>query len=53
MWITGASGRRRAHIRRIVGRMQPRQRQALVPALADFAEAAGEVPEGHWFLGWR
>jgi DNA-binding MarR family transcriptional regulator len=50
--VASVSRRRRARIRRIVERMAPEQRGALVSALADFAEAAGEVPDDQWFLGW-
>jgi DNA-binding MarR family transcriptional regulator len=50
--VASVSRRRRARIRRIVDRMAPEQRGVLVSALADFAEAAGEIPDDHWFLGW-
>jgi DNA-binding MarR family transcriptional regulator len=50
--VTSVSRRRRARIRRIVDRMAPEQRDVLVSALAGFAEAAGEIPDDHWFLGW-
>jgi DNA-binding MarR family transcriptional regulator len=51
--VAAVSRRRRAQIRRIVAAMEPERREALVPVLADFARAAGELPESHWFLGWR
>jgi DNA-binding MarR family transcriptional regulator len=51
--VTSVTRRRRAQIRRIVGRMRPRQRSALISALSDFAEAAGETEtDDRWFLGW-
>jgi DNA-binding MarR family transcriptional regulator len=43
---------RRRELRRIVGRMEPESRSALVDALEEFARAAGEVPEEQWYLGW-
>jgi hypothetical protein len=36
----------------IVRRMPARDRQAAVVALQAFADAAGEVPEQDWSLGW-
>jgi DNA-binding MarR family transcriptional regulator len=46
------SRRRRAEIHRIVRRMHPASRAPVVDALQAFAEAAGEVPEQDWSLGW-
>jgi DNA-binding MarR family transcriptional regulator len=46
------SRRRRREIGRIVRRMPPAGRAAVVDALRAFAEAAGEVPEQEWSLGW-
>jgi hypothetical protein len=36
----------------IVDRMSPADREQLVATLLVFAEAAGEVPEQDWSLGW-
>jgi len=45
--------RRRHAIATVLDRMPALQRIALVPVLATFAEAAGEVPDEHlWSLGW-
>jgi len=43
---------RRAEIARIVGRIPPGSRRAAVSALNTFADAAGEIPEQSWSLGW-
>lgn len=50
--VAAVSRRRRREIRRIVARMEPSSREPLVRALEGFADAAGEVPEQQWFLGW-
>ena len=39
-------------IETIVGRLSAAQRELLVDALSVFAEAAGEVPDDAWKLGW-
>ncbi|MDQ4132737.1 MAG: MarR family transcriptional regulator [Actinomycetota bacterium] len=44
--------RRRAALARIVRRLSEAQRSQLVEALTAFGEAAGEVPEQAWSLGW-
>jgi DNA-binding MarR family transcriptional regulator len=44
--------RRRREIARILGSIPDRHRTGLVEALNAFAEAAGEVPEQAWSLGW-
>ncbi len=44
--------RRRAEIARIVDRIPVTQRTAMIGALQRFGEAAGEVPEQAWSLGW-
>lgn len=45
--------RRRQAIAAVLERMPALQRTALVPVLATFAEAAGELDEEHlWSLGW-
>ena len=43
---------RRAEIARIVGRIPVASRRAAVTALNTFADAAGEIPEQSWSLGW-
>lgn len=45
--------RRRAEISRILAAMPSAGRETLVVALRAFAEAAGEIPEQDWSLGWR
>lgn len=44
--------RRREEIGRILERMAPRDRGAVLRALRSFADAAGTVPEQDWSLGW-
>lgn len=51
--ISEVSERRRGEIGRIVRRMPNADRPAALKALRAFAEAAGEVPEQDWSLGWR
>ncbi|WIM93028.1 MarR family transcriptional regulator [Actinoplanes oblitus] len=43
---------RRADISTILRTMPGRSRTALLAALRAFSDAAGEVPEQHWSLGW-
>lgn len=50
--VTAVTRRRVRDIRRILGRMPEQPRDALVGALASFADAAGEGPEQAWSLGW-
>lgn len=50
--VSEVSRRRRAEIRRIVRRMPAESRSPVVQALQAFSEAAGEVPEQDWSLGW-
>jgi DNA-binding MarR family transcriptional regulator len=50
--VAEVSRRRRAEIRRIVRRMPAESRPLVVTALQAFAEAAGEVPDRDWSLGW-
>jgi DNA-binding MarR family transcriptional regulator len=45
--------RRRAEIVRILRRMPKADRRPVLVALRAFADAAGEVPEQAWSLGWR
>ncbi|HET8977006.1 MAG TPA: MarR family transcriptional regulator [Solirubrobacteraceae bacterium] len=51
--VAEVSRRRRAEIGRIVERMPSSHRPLVIRALRAFAEAAGEVPEQDWSLGWR
>jgi DNA-binding MarR family transcriptional regulator len=50
--VAAVTRRRRAEVQAIVDRMSARQREQLVGTLRMFAEAAGEVPEQDWSLGW-
>lgn len=50
--VAEVSRRRRVEIATIVGRMSAADRGAAVLALRAFADAAGEVPEQDWSLGW-
>jgi DNA-binding MarR family transcriptional regulator len=50
--VAEVSRSRRAEIRRIIRRMPAASRPLVVTALQAFAEAAGEVPEQDWSLGW-
>jgi DNA-binding MarR family transcriptional regulator len=50
--VTEVSRRRRVEIATIVGRMPVADRDPVVRALRAFADAAGEVPEQDWSLGW-
>jgi DNA-binding MarR family transcriptional regulator len=50
--VAEVSRRRRAEIATIVGRMPASHHDRVVRALRAFADAAGEVPEQDWSLGW-
>jgi DNA-binding MarR family transcriptional regulator len=50
--VAAVSRRRRRELRRIVSAMPERDRATLVRALESFNRAAGEIPEGDWYLGW-
>jgi len=50
--VAEGSRRRRVEIATIVGRMAAADREPVVRALRAFADAAGEVPEQDWSLGW-
>jgi DNA-binding MarR family transcriptional regulator len=43
---------RRQEIDHIVGRIPATARPSLIAALTTFAEAAGEIPDQSWLLGW-
>jgi DNA-binding MarR family transcriptional regulator len=50
--VAEVTQRRRRDIRAIVERMSTADREQLVTTLRLFADAAGEVPEQDWSLGW-
>jgi DNA-binding MarR family transcriptional regulator len=50
--VAEVSRRRRAEILSILERMPSEHRELVVGALRAFADAAGEVPEQDWSLGW-
>jgi len=47
------SAARRVDIEQIVGRIPPALRAATVEALTAFNDAAGEIPQPSWTLGWQ
>jgi DNA-binding MarR family transcriptional regulator len=51
--VAEVSRRRRLEIATIVERMPAADRDSVVLALRAFADAAGEVPEQDWSLGWN
>ena len=51
--VAEVTRRRRAEIATIVGRIPKAHRRPVLNALRAFAEAAGEVPEQDWSLGWN
>jgi DNA-binding MarR family transcriptional regulator len=51
--VAAVTRRRRQEVEEIVQRMSAQQRDELVATLRMFAEAAGEVPEQNWSLGWE
>ena len=53
MLLRQVTRRRRAEVGRILEAMPSAGRAKLVVALRAFAEAAGEIPEQDWSLGWR
>lgn len=50
--VAAVTRRRRREIEAIVARMSTTDREQLVATLRMFADAAGEVPEQDWSLGW-
>lgn len=50
--VASVTMRRRREVQAIVDRMSSQQREQLVATLQMFADAAGEVPEQDWSLGW-
>ena len=51
--VAEVSGRRRTEIAAIMHRMPAADRESVLRALRAFADAAGEVPEQDWSLGWN
>ncbi len=51
--VDEATRQRRAEIARILRRMPKADHRPVLRALRAFADAAGEVPEQDWSLGWR
>lgn len=50
--VAAVTTRRRRDVQAIVNRLSAADRQQLVATLRTFADAAGEVPEQEWSLGW-
>jgi DNA-binding MarR family transcriptional regulator len=50
--VRAVSTRRRTEISKIAGRITPARRAQLIDAFAEFADAAGELPDDAWKLGW-
>jgi DNA-binding MarR family transcriptional regulator len=50
--VRAETTRRRKEIRRIVSSLDPNALQSLTASFRALAEAAGEVPEHAWRLGW-
>lgn len=50
--VAEVTERRRHEVQAIVSRLSAEQKQQLITTLRMFTEAAGEVPEQEWSLGW-
>jgi DNA-binding MarR family transcriptional regulator len=50
--VRTVSTRRRKEIRRILGQLEASVQRRIVQAFATFADAAGELPDHAWKLGW-
>jgi DNA-binding MarR family transcriptional regulator len=50
--VRSVAARRSRELRRIVERLDVASQRALIDAFQTFAEAAGEVPDDAWKLGW-
>ena len=50
--VRSVTGQHARQIAKILERLDPRARRALIAAFEAFADAAGEVPEDAWKLGW-
>jgi hypothetical protein len=44
--------RRRKELRSIIGELEPAAQRQLITAFERFAQAAGEIPDQAWKLGW-
>jgi DNA-binding MarR family transcriptional regulator len=51
--VQDVTRQRRAELQKILGRLPDEDRSPVLAALRAFADAAGEVPEQEWSLGWR
>jgi DNA-binding MarR family transcriptional regulator len=51
--VADVTRRRRTELAAILARLPDEDRRPVLAALGAFAEAAGEVPEQEWSLGWR
>jgi DNA-binding MarR family transcriptional regulator len=51
--VASVTTRRRAEIRRIVGRLSADRQQELIEALASFNTAAGELSDSEWPRSWE
>ncbi len=51
--IVAVTGHRRSELEQILVRMPASDQAMVVKALRAFAQAAGEVPEQSWTLGWN
>lgn len=51
--VEQVSRKRRAELEAILARLPREDRRPVLGALRAFADAAGEVPEQEWSLGWR
>jgi DNA-binding MarR family transcriptional regulator len=51
--VAEVTARRRAELTTILARLPDEDRRPVLAALGAFANAAGEVPEQEWSLGWR
>lgn len=51
--VSTVGRRRRRDVRRIVAAMPADRRVEAIAALRAFADAAGELPEQHWWLGFE
>jgi DNA-binding MarR family transcriptional regulator len=51
--VAEVTRRRRAELAAILARMPDEDRRPVLTALRAFADAAGELPEQEWSLGWR
>jgi DNA-binding MarR family transcriptional regulator len=51
--VTTVNRRRRTEVARIVAALPRQVGAAAIPALRAFSEAAGEIPENQWWLGFE